>query len=240
MRVIAHCPKCDAGLPVSAAEAPESIKCGGCGHVLSLVFSDALRSDARVDVCPVCRGGDFYIRKDFDPKVGLTVVIIGALDQRRLLLVRGRSDRLQHPRRRRADRPVRLRPPGRCHRLLSMPQRVPRKVPAHRLPLRSAHGRRPRAGIRAKNRPPVALRSRRIAKRLRTSMAPYGTCHAAVHQCGGILMWNKDEVKGKTEEVEGNAKQAVGDADRQRGFRGRRRSSGSRRQGSGWFRQGTP
>jgi hypothetical protein len=27
----------------------------------------------------VCRGGDFYIRKDFDPKIGLTVVIIGAL-----------------------------------------------------------------------------------------------------------------------------------------------------------------
>jgi len=27
----------------------------------------------------VCRGADFYIRKDFDPKVGLTVVVIGAL-----------------------------------------------------------------------------------------------------------------------------------------------------------------
>jgi hypothetical protein len=92
MRVIAHCPKCDAGLLVSAAEghpnaaaalgapaAPESIKCGGCGTVLPLVFSDALRSDARVDTCPVCRGTDFYIRKDFDPKVGLTVVIIAAL-----------------------------------------------------------------------------------------------------------------------------------------------------------------
>jgi hypothetical protein len=27
----------------------------------------------------VCEGTDFYIRKDFDPKVGLTVVMIGAL-----------------------------------------------------------------------------------------------------------------------------------------------------------------
>ena len=26
----------------------------------------------------MCSGGDFYIRKDFDPKLGLTVVIIGA------------------------------------------------------------------------------------------------------------------------------------------------------------------
>jgi len=79
VKVVAHCPKCDAGLPVSATEAPESIKCGSCGHVLTLAFSDALRRDAGVDACPVCRGADFYIRKDFDPKVGLTVVIIGAL-----------------------------------------------------------------------------------------------------------------------------------------------------------------
>ncbi len=79
MRVVAHCPKCDAGLPVGAAEASESIKCGRCGHVLALTFTQALQNDARVDLCPVCRGGDFYIRKDFDPKLGLTVVVIGAV-----------------------------------------------------------------------------------------------------------------------------------------------------------------
>ena len=64
---------------MSAAEAPESIKCGSCGHVFTLTFSDSLRSDASVDVCPVCRGGDFYVRKDFNPRAGLTVVVIGAL-----------------------------------------------------------------------------------------------------------------------------------------------------------------
>ena len=79
MQVIAHCPKCDAGLLVTAAEASESIKCGRCGHLQALVYSESIRGDSRVDVCPVCRGADFYIRKDFDPKVGLTVVIIGAL-----------------------------------------------------------------------------------------------------------------------------------------------------------------
>jgi hypothetical protein len=79
MRVIARCPKCDAALPVSAVDGAESIRCGRCGTELSLSFTDALRVDARVDICPVCRGGDFYLRKDFDPKVGLTVVIIGAL-----------------------------------------------------------------------------------------------------------------------------------------------------------------
>ena len=79
MRVVAHCPKCDAGLPVGAAETIESIKCGKCGHVLTLAFSEALRTDSRVDICPVCRGGDFYIRKDFNPQLGLAVVITGGL-----------------------------------------------------------------------------------------------------------------------------------------------------------------
>jgi hypothetical protein len=79
MRVVAHCPKCDAGLPVNAEEAPESIKCGGCGFEIPLSFSDALRRDESVDICPVCRGREHHIRKDFDPTIGLTVVIIGAV-----------------------------------------------------------------------------------------------------------------------------------------------------------------
>lgn len=79
MNIIAKCPKCDAGLPVRAADAPASIKCGRCGCELALTLSDAMRADRGVDRCPVCSGTDFYIRKDFDPKIGLTVVIIGAL-----------------------------------------------------------------------------------------------------------------------------------------------------------------
>ena len=78
MRLIAKCPKCDAGLPVSAGDAPPAIKCGRCGTNVPLEFSDGLRGDTAVDRCPVCAGGDFYTRKDFDPKLGLTVVIIGA------------------------------------------------------------------------------------------------------------------------------------------------------------------
>jgi hypothetical protein len=79
MQILAKCPKCDAGLPIGAAEAPSVIKCGGCGRDIPLSVSEALRSDRGVDRCPVCAGADFYSRKDFDPKIGLAVVIIGAL-----------------------------------------------------------------------------------------------------------------------------------------------------------------
>jgi hypothetical protein len=46
---------------------------------MPLQLTDAVRNDRAVDVCPLCVGADFYVRKDFDPKLGLTVVVIGAL-----------------------------------------------------------------------------------------------------------------------------------------------------------------
>jgi hypothetical protein len=78
MQLVVKCPQCDAGLPVVAVEAPAAIKCGRCACHIPLSISDAVRDDVAIDRCPVCQGGDFYGRKDFDPKVGLTVVVIGA------------------------------------------------------------------------------------------------------------------------------------------------------------------
>ena len=79
MQILARCPKCDAGLPVRGDEQAAAIRCGRCGRDIPLTISDAVRLDQEVDRCPVCHGREFYGRKDFDPKVGLTVVIIGGL-----------------------------------------------------------------------------------------------------------------------------------------------------------------
>jgi hypothetical protein len=79
MRVTARCPGCNAALPFDAAQAPDRIRCGRCSRELPLLLSDALRTDTAVDRCPICEGGDFYVRKDFDPQIGLAFVIAGAL-----------------------------------------------------------------------------------------------------------------------------------------------------------------
>ena len=78
MQILAKCPKCEAGLPVKAVDAPAAIRCGRCGRDIPLSVTPALREDRAVDRCAVCEGADFYTRKDFDPKIGLAVVIIGA------------------------------------------------------------------------------------------------------------------------------------------------------------------
>lgn len=79
MRITARCPGCNAALPFDAAGAPERIRCGRCSRELQVSVSDALKSDAAVDRCPVCEGADFYVRRDFDPKTGLAFVVAGAL-----------------------------------------------------------------------------------------------------------------------------------------------------------------
>jgi hypothetical protein len=79
MEITVKCPSCGAALPVAAASAPSGVRCGRCGREIALGVSQALRDDTAVDVCPVCEGPDFYRRKDFDPKVGLSVVVAGAI-----------------------------------------------------------------------------------------------------------------------------------------------------------------
>jgi hypothetical protein len=77
LHILARCPACDAGLPVAGEERATAIACGRCGHRIPLHISEAVRLDRAVDKCPVCDGADFYGRKDFDPKIGLTVVVVG-------------------------------------------------------------------------------------------------------------------------------------------------------------------
>lgn len=79
MQVTARCPGCNAALPFAAADAPGHIRCGRCGRETRVIVSEAVCADAGVDRCPICEGGDFYVRKDFDPQTGLTFVLTGAL-----------------------------------------------------------------------------------------------------------------------------------------------------------------
>jgi hypothetical protein len=79
VNILVRCPKCDAGLPVAGDEPAPAIRCGRCGLDIPLVISEAVGQDLAVDRCPVCAGADFYRRKDFDPKLGLAVVVAGAL-----------------------------------------------------------------------------------------------------------------------------------------------------------------
>ena len=50
MNVLAKCPKCDAGLPIDAADAPGEINCGRCGRTIPLHATPGERYRARYTV----------------------------------------------------------------------------------------------------------------------------------------------------------------------------------------------
>jgi DNA-directed RNA polymerase subunit RPC12/RpoP len=79
MHITARCPKCDARLPVAVADPPPAITCGRCGRDIPLDVTAEVRADRQVDRCPVCGGAELYARKDFNPRIGVAVVAIGAL-----------------------------------------------------------------------------------------------------------------------------------------------------------------
>jgi hypothetical protein len=79
MQVTVRCPGCDASLPFDAGDPPSAIRCGKCQRGTPVRVTPAVQQDQGVDVCPVCEGSDFYIRKDFDPRTGLAFVVAGAL-----------------------------------------------------------------------------------------------------------------------------------------------------------------
>jgi hypothetical protein len=44
-----------------------------------MTISEATRQGQVVDRCPVCRGSEFFIRKDFPQRLGLAIVVIFGL-----------------------------------------------------------------------------------------------------------------------------------------------------------------
>lgn len=79
MEVAVRCPSCGGRLHVTAGVETESVQCGRCGERIDLAFSDAVKADEAVDACAVCGGADFYVRKDFDQKTGVLIVVAGGL-----------------------------------------------------------------------------------------------------------------------------------------------------------------
>lgn len=53
--------------------------CAHCGAARRLDLPDALRASRVVDSCPACGNGLLYVQRDFNQKVGLGIVVIGAV-----------------------------------------------------------------------------------------------------------------------------------------------------------------
>lgn len=76
MKVTAYCRHCHLPARFDAEATPDRLDCPRCGDVRPLEPTPALRSENRLDQCPVCSMGYFYREKDFNAWVGGAVILV--------------------------------------------------------------------------------------------------------------------------------------------------------------------
>ena len=74
MNLTYSCPKCEEATRSDVSSQDQPVECNSCGHALPLPGD--FEAD-RIDSCLVCGGTELFIRKDFNQRLGLAVIIIG-------------------------------------------------------------------------------------------------------------------------------------------------------------------
>jgi hypothetical protein len=62
----------------AVADLGGTTRCPHCGACSKLEIPDSLRTSRVLESCPACGNGLLYVQRDFNQKVGLGVVIVGA------------------------------------------------------------------------------------------------------------------------------------------------------------------
>lgn len=94
MKVTVYCDQCLAKARFDASQPPRELICARCGRVRHIAPTDSVRSENRLDRCPVCASGYFYREKDFNAWAGGAVIVAAAVGflltaERNILLALG-------------------------------------------------------------------------------------------------------------------------------------------------------
>src|SRR6185295_5414900 len=66
VKVVVPCDRCLASTRFDTSGPARAVACGKCGHERPVEPSEAVRTENRLDLCPVCGSGYFYREKDFN------------------------------------------------------------------------------------------------------------------------------------------------------------------------------
>ncbi len=72
------CSNCERELQIVPADA-QAFACPTCGHDSDLRVTESLKAGQMVDICALCGHDNFYIQKDFNRALGISIVVIGVL-----------------------------------------------------------------------------------------------------------------------------------------------------------------
>jgi hypothetical protein len=75
MNLSYSCPKCQRGVRLELPERPTEVVCPQCGYAIE--SPEGAVADGRVNRCLVCPSTELFVRKDFNQRLGLTILFAG-------------------------------------------------------------------------------------------------------------------------------------------------------------------
>lgn len=73
------CENCEKDNLVDLSTHPETAVCPHCARETALHLTESMKAGGKVDRCVVCDRIRFYVQKDFNPRLGIFIFILGVL-----------------------------------------------------------------------------------------------------------------------------------------------------------------
>ncbi|RMF65739.1 MAG: hypothetical protein D6743_07545 [Calditrichaeota bacterium] len=73
------CSHCDKDILAELSSDKKEIRCPHCEETFPVKLSRSMQAGGKVDRCVVCGKNRFYVQKDFNPRLGLTIFAIGVI-----------------------------------------------------------------------------------------------------------------------------------------------------------------
>jgi hypothetical protein len=75
MNISYSCPKCQRGVTCELSQQPAEVVCPHCGYALDPPEDGMV--EGRVARCLVCPSNELFVRKDFNQRLGLAILVLG-------------------------------------------------------------------------------------------------------------------------------------------------------------------
>lgn len=72
------CPNCKSSVDVYAADHTSETQCDICQHEIELKFTPK-HAESILEQCPVCERKDFFVQKDFNRVIGVSLFVVAAI-----------------------------------------------------------------------------------------------------------------------------------------------------------------
>ena len=73
------CEQCEKDNLTELLEKTTVIKCSNCGHETKKTLTKSMQAGGKLDRCVLCDKIRFYVQKDFNPRLGIIIFVIGVL-----------------------------------------------------------------------------------------------------------------------------------------------------------------